>query len=429
MSIGRISVARRGEPVMTKQDRTAWMLAGALFLALFFIWGVAYDCFPILLPSVLRQFHLSKEQIGNVPAAQALAALVVGPLVGWLLDRIPAQIVMSVGAVLTAIGIVMMARAGSFHGVLVGSVVTGVGLSASTILPATMVISNWFGERRGTALGLTTAGMELGGMVIAIVAGHLDAIYGWRFAYAVLAIPLVVIVAPLYLVFVRTRPEQPAQSASIAKPSATEFMSSLPGLELNEALRTRAFWMLVVLQFCFTFAVGGSFIHLVQYLISIGYTLGAGTMVVGFSLGLALIGKPAMGVLGDRIGGKNALALCLLLSAANTAFLLLARMFWVLVIFTVVGGLTGSAPIALGPLVQVETLGLKRYGSIAGLLGITFTLGAMMGPPIVGKLADVTGSYTVSFEVCALVAFIGAVASFLCVAPARVRVGGLVQAK
>jgi MFS family permease len=414
---------------MTKQDRTAWMLAGALFLALFFIWGVGYDCFPILLPAVLKQFHLSREQIGKVPAAQALAALVVGPFVGWLLDRIPAQIVMSVGAVLTAIGIVMMARADSFNGVLAGSVVSGVGLSASTILPATMVISNWFGERRGTALGLTTAGMELGGMVIAIVAGHLDAIYGWRFAYAVLAIPVVAVVAPLYLIFVRTRPEHAMPSATIAKPSAAESASSLPGLELNEALRTRAFWMLVVLQFCFTFAIGGSFIHLVQYLISIGYTLRAGTMVVGISLGLALIGKPAMGVLGDRIGGKNALALCLFLSAANTAFLLLARMFWVLAIFTLVGGLTGSAPIALGPLVQVETLGLKRYGSIAGLLTITFTLGAMMGPPIVGKLADVTGSYTLSFEVCALVAFVGGVASFLCVAPARARVGGLVQAK
>jgi MFS family permease len=429
LNIGRIAVACRGEPVMTKQDRTAWMLAGALFLALFFIWGVGYDCFPILLPAVLKQFHLSREQIGRVPAAQALAALVVGPFVGWLLDRIPAQIVMSIGAVLTAIGIVMMARADSFNGVLAGSVVSGVGLSASTILPATMVISNWFGERRGTALGLTTAGMELGGMVIAIVAGHLDAVYGWRFAYAVLAIPLIAIVAPLYLIFVRTRPPQAAPSARIAAPSAAESASSLPGLELNEALRTRAFWMLVVLQFCFTFAVGGSFIHLVQYLISIGYTLRAGTMVVGISLGLALIGKPGMGILGDRIGGKNALALCLLLGAANTAFLLLARMFWVLVIFTFVGGLTGAAPIALGPLVQVETLGLKRYGSIAGLLTITFTLGAMMGPPIVGKLADVTGSYTLSFEVCALVAFVGAVASFLCVAPARARVGALVQAK
>jgi MFS family permease len=412
---------------MTNEDRRAWILAGALFLALFFIWGVAYDCFPILLPSVLKQFHLTKEQIGKVPAAQALAALIVGPLIGWLLDRVPAQIVMSVGALLTAIGIVMMARADSFNGVIAGSVVTGVGLSASTILPATMVISNWFGERRGTALGLTTAGMELGGMVIAIVAGHLDVVYGWRFAYVVLAIPVVAIVTPLYLIFVRTRPEQATPNVSIGKSNAAA--SSLPGLELSEALRTRAFWMLVVLQFCFTFAVGGSFIHLVQYLISIGYTLKAGTMVVGISLGLALIGKPAMGVLGDWIGGKNALALCLLLGGANTALLLLARVFWVLVIFTLFAGLTGSAPIALGPLVQVETLGLKRYGSIAGLLTITFTLGAMMGPPIVGKLADATGSYTLSFEVCAVVALIGAIASFLCVAPARVRVGGLVEAK
>jgi MFS family permease len=416
---------------MTKQDRTAWMLAGALFLSLFFLWGTAYNCFPIFLPSMIKEFHLTRGQVGLVPAAQAIAAGVFGIFIGWLLDRVPAQIVMAVGAVLTALGIVMMSRAASLNGLLAGAVVTGVGLIASTILPATMVISNWFGERRGTALGLTTAGMELGGMVITMVAGYLIVAHGWRFAYAALAIPLVLIVAPLYLVFVRTRPEQAARSGSSAeRGSAAESVSALPGLEVNEALHTRAFWMLMLLQFCYTFSVGGSFIHLVQYLIGIGYTQSAGTMVVSSSLGLALIGKPAMGVLGDRIGGKNALALCLLIGAVNTACLLLARMFWVLVIFTIVGGITGSAPVALGPLVQVETLGLRRYGSIAGLLGIAFTLGATMGPPIVGKLADATGSYTLSFEVCAIVAVAGAVASFLCVAPAAgARMGMLAQAK
>ncbi len=414
---------------MTKQDRTAWMLAGAIFLSLFFIWGVGYDCFPILLPSVLKQFHLSKEQIGEVPAAQALAALVFGPLIGWLLDRVRTQIVMGAGVVLTTIGILMMARAASFHDVIAGSVMTGVGMSASTILPSTMVISNWFGERRGTALGVTTAGMELGGMVIAVVAGSLVVTHGWRFAYAVLAIPMVVIVLPLCLIFVRTRPEQPADISSAGINGREQVSSVLPGLEVDEALRTRAFWMLVVLQFCYTFSVGGSFIHLVQYLIGIGYTLRAGTMVIGFSLGLALIGKPGMGMLGDWIGGKNALALCLLLGAVNTAFLLLARTSWVLVVFTFVSGLTGSAPIALGPMVQVETMGLRRYGTIAGLLAITFTLGAMVGPPVVGRLADTTGSYTLSFEVCAIVGLVGALAAFLCVAPERARVGGLVQAK
>ncbi len=413
---------------MTDRERKAWTLAAALFFALFFIWGVGYDCFPILLPSVLKQFHLTREQIGGIPAAQAFAALLAAPIVGWLLDRIAAQIVMGAGAVLAAIGILMMARAASLDGVIVGSFISGAGMTGCTILPSTMVISNWFGERRGTALGLTTAGMELGGMVIALAAGHLDLAYGWRFAYAVLALPLLVVVVPLFLVFVRARPEDAAQDASGAAADSA-FASKLPGLGVNEALRTRAFWMLVVIQFCYTFAVGGSFIHLVQYLIGLGYAPTVGTMVVSFSLGLALIGKPAMGALGDRIRGKNALALCLMVGALNTAFLLLARMPWVLTIFTIVGGLTTAAPIALGPLVQVETLGLKRYGSIAGLLAISFTLGAIAGPPIVGKLADLTGSYVLSFEVCALVGMTGAVAAFLCAAPARVGLSYAMQAK
>jgi MFS family permease len=414
---------------MTKQDRTAWMLAGAIFISLFFLWGVGYDCFPILLPAVLKQFHLSREQIGWVPAAQAVAALMFGPMIGWLLDRLRAQVVMGTGAVLTAVGIAMMARAGSFHGVLAGSVVSGIGLSASTILPSTMVISNWFGERRGTALGVTTAGMELGGMVIAVAAGSLVVTHGWRFAYEVLAIPLIVIVLPLCLIFVRTRPERPADIAGAGTVDHSESTSTLPGLEVDGAMRTRAFWMLVAIQFCYTFSVGGSFIHLVQYLIGIGYTESVGKWVVGVSLGLAVIGKPTLGVLGDRIGGKNALALCLSVGALNIAFLLLARSLWVLSVFTIVAGLTGAAPIALGPMVQVETLGLRRYGSIAGLLAIPFTLGAMLGPPMIGRLADVYGNYTASFEVCALVGMAGAVAALLCVAPARTRVGGLAQAK
>jgi MFS family permease len=75
-------------------------------------------------------------------------------------------------------------------------------------------------------------------------------------------------------------------------------------------------------------------------------------------------------------------------------------------------------------MVQVDTLGLRRYGSIAGLLGVAFTLGATTSPPLVGRFADVSGSYTASFQVCALVALVGAVASFLCEAPSRARLAG-----
>ncbi len=303
-------------------------------------------------------------------------------------------------------------------------------MCASTILPASMVISNWFGERRGAALGLTLAGMEAGGMVITMIAGLLIVAIGWRAAYALLAVPLLVVVLPLYLIFIRTRPAAAGDPDGGQALGADEAARALPGLEVSEALHTRAFWMLVVLQFCYTFTVGGIFIHLVQYLLNLGYTQAIGTMVVSVSLGLALIGKPTMGVLGDRIGGKNALGLALLVGAVNTVFLLTAQMHWALAIFTLVSGVTGAAPIALGPMVQVETLGLRRYGSIAGLLGVAFTLGAATGPPIVGHLADLNaGSYVFAFEVCALIGVVGAVAAFLCVAPAPARIGGLAEVK
>jgi MFS family permease len=422
--------AHKEDRQVASRDRAPWILAGALFFSLFFLWGVGYDCFPIVLPSMIKQFHLSKEQAGWVPAVQAITAGVFGLFVGWMLDRAQAQIVMGIGAVLTAVGIVMMARAGSFNGLIAGSVVTGIGMCGSTILPATMVISNWFGERRGTALGVTTAGMEFGGMVITFVAGYLIAAYNWRFAYSVLAAPLVVIVLPLYLIFIRTRPSSSASPDISSKASVAETTRTLPGLEVSEAVWTRAFWMLVVLQFCYTFVVGGSFVHLVQYLIGLGYTRAIGTMVVSLSLGLALIGKPAMGALGDRIGGKNALALCLLIGGLNMFLLLSARDFGALIAFTVIAGITGPAPIALGPMVQVETLGLKRYGSIAGLIGIPFTLGAALGPPIIGHIADLNGgSYSLAFEVCMLVGLVGATAAYLCAAPGHARIGVLAQAK
>ena len=404
------------------------MIASALFVSLFFLWGAGYDCFPIFIPWMIRQFHITRFEAGMVPAAQAITAGVCGIGIGWLLDRVPAQIVMAVGAILTGLGILMMSQATSLDGLVTGSVVTGVGMIASTLLPSTMVISNWFGEGRGTALGITTAGMELGGMVVTIVAGKLIAAHGWRFAYGALAVPLILLVAPIYLLFVRARPSSaPAHPAK--EPAHTETAAPpLPGLEVGAAMRTRAFWMLALLQFCYTFAVGGSFIHLVQYLIGIGYAPGIGTLVIGGSLGLALIGKPSMGLLGDKIGGKNALALCLFLGALNTVLLLGANLGWVLAVYTVVGGITGAAPIALGPLVQVETLGLRRYGSIAGLLGISFTLGATLGPLMVGKIADAAGGYVPAFEICAVLSAVGALAAFLSVAPAGAQIGVLLEA-
>jgi MFS family permease len=191
----------------------------------------------------------------------------------------------------------------------------------------------------------------------------------------------------------------------------------LPGYEVREALRTRTFWMLVVAQLSYGLAVGGTFHHLVAFLEGLSYSLHSATLVVSIVLGMAAVGKAAMGALGDRIGGKNALAIGFAMIAAGVFILLNARQAAMLVLWLIVVGIAGAAPVALVPMVTAETLGLRRFGTLFGWLGSVVTVGLFIGPLLVGWMTDVTGSYTTPFELCALICLVGSAASFLCLVP------------
>jgi sugar phosphate permease len=99
--------------------------------------------------------------------------------------------------------------------------------------------------------------------------------------------------------------------------------------------------------------------------------------------------------------------------AAAVYMLLNARQVPMLVLWLIVVGIAGAAPVALVPMVTTETLGLKRFGTLFGCLGSVVTVGLFIGPVVVEWMTDVTGSYTTPFELCALICRVGPAASFL----------------
>src|SRR5207245_9685035 len=129
--------------------------------------------------------------------------------------------------------------------------------------------------------------------------------------------------------------------------SIAQRADATPGYEVREALRTRAFWMLVVAQLSYGLAVGGTFHHLVAFLEGLRYSLHSATLVVSIVLGMAAVGKAAWGALGGRIGGKNALAIGFVMIAAGVFILLNAADATMLVLWLIVVGLAVSAPVAL----------------------------------------------------------------------------------
>jgi len=395
---------------MNSRDRQAWIIAVGLFVSLFFLWGSGYNTSPVFLSALLKAFGWSHSKVSWLPSILVLAVGITGPMTGWLLDHFDARAVMGTGAALTGASFIVASRATTFTELVVAYVGLGVGLGASSWMPASVVIANWFGERRGTALGLATAGMEFGGMAMAIVAGHIISQYGWSAAYFALSIPVFALVVPFLAIFVRGRP------AGTAKQEGGESGQVMSGYEIGDAIRTRVFWLLIVAQLFWGLSAG-AVIHFVAYLTGIGYTLQFATTAFATLAGLAAIGKPAMGVLGDRIGGKNALAIALLLIATSHILVLGAGREWLLIVYLLVVGLSVASPVALAPLVLAETMGLRRFGTLYGWIQVAATFGLFGGPLIAGELFDLTRSYAVSFEVAALLAVAGAAASFLCAAP------------
>lgn len=402
--------SRRAKSVrMTRHEKKAWSIVGTHFMTLFFVLGSGYDTGSVFVPALVQHFGWSRVQLGVLFSALGVAMMVSAPVGGWLLERIQASIVVAVGAALVGSGFVVASRANSFAPMMMAFVMLGTGLGASCYVPAAMVLSNWFTANRGRALGIAMAGEPVGGMVMNLVAGYAILWFGWRVGYLIVAVPVFLIVVPLALLIIRAHPPVAVISDADATPHV------LDGFEMSEALRSRSFWLIALAETCGGFYVTAVFVHLAAYVIGIGYSATTAAWAVSTVLGLGAIGQPLMGMVGDRTTGRTALALTYGITGLGLIVVLGARHGALLVAFISVFGFMLTAPVTLLPMVMLDSLGRKRFSSLVGIMGFFWALGLSCGPLVAGELFDLSGSYQISFEVCAAAAFLGALASLLCV--------------
>lgn len=388
---------------MMEAQRRGQLIVASLFVSMFFIVG-ANDTFGIFLPPLVKEFGWSRSQVSLLFTGESLALGVSAPLIGWLLDQVDARWVIGGGAILSGACSLVVARVHSFVPMFVIFLVIGVGLAATAFLPASVVISNWFDSNRGMAMGLAMAGEPIGASIIAILVSYAIGYGGWRFGFITIALPMFLIVAPLVLLLVRGHP--PGSAHTIA-----EHRETLSGLEVRAAIATRSFWMLALAWLCWGYSFGGPFTHLVAYLIGLGYNPDKAALAFSIMMGFLAVGEFTIGRAADRAGAKITVAMVFVVTALMQIVLLGAANVALLVIFVVGNGLVIETAQVILPLVLADSLGLKRFGSLTGLMWFPLCLGVAFGPWLTGKIFDLTGSYTLGFELSAGAALVGAIAT------------------
>ena len=246
-----------------------------------------------------------------------------------------------------------------------------------------------------------------------VVASKAIALGGWRAGYVAMALPMILIVAPLVLFVVQSRPSSASELTELAQSQTT--LVALPGLELSQALRSRSFWLIAVAEFFYACAIGGTLVHLVVYLIGMGYTAALSASSLSLIYLTTTVGKLALGPSADRLSPRIVLSVVFFGAAAGTMLLLGAAKGLMLTGFILLVGIAAGTPLVLLPLVFIQSLGLKRLGSVQGVAGIFATIGAAIGPVAAGRIFDVSRSYGIAFGVFAAMWLGAALAIYKCI--------------
>ena len=375
-----------------------WIALGAGAVCYGFGISPAYYGWGALAPSVARDLGLDRGDVGGVFGLFNVLHQCVGLLVGLAIARLGLRPVMAAGSAVTALGMLYVAGAESVLDCYVGfSLLAGLGVGCSTLVPCQTLAQNWFLRRRALAIGVTlTAGAVVGAGVPPAAA----AIGDWREAWRVGAVVAVALAAVAALL-VRDTPEQVGQARDGAEPKGPAGDAAPPAADAREwhaaqAVRTPQFALLLACSVAYSVTWSALAAHLLLHLDDVGYAWPATGMVVSVMV-LCSSGGRLLGAAGDWLPPHYVLAVALALEGLGAGLVLApaqAGLAWVAA--TLVGLGFGIAYTSV-PVVFSHFFGRRPFAVTAGLrLTVTGAL-ASLGPWLSGELFDATGAYTAPF--------------------------------
>ena len=376
-----------------------WYIAAVSALSIGAVLGTAQFAFSLFILPLEETFGWSRTQVNGALTFGIVSGL-LSPYVGTLMDRFGAKWTMAVSITLVAIAFLLRSVMTELWQFYLFSAVMFAGMPGATLMPAGRLVNLWFARFRGRMMGIVTSGNNLGSMIAIPIVASLITMVGWRGAFAVVAIGLFGIVVLVVLV-IRDGDDDVEKEAhkrwSPTKLDPQEKLHTQTDFTASDAIRTGAFWFMVVGMTLQQFLRTGVISQLVPHLQHVGFSLSAAS---GAMMLLAFFGttsKLIFGRLSETMTARLAFVVILILQGAGLAILLVSEDSLASWVGIAVLGLGMGGVGTLTPLLIADLFGLKQFGSIMGLTRLPVIIPVIAGPLMAGMIFDVTGSYNLAF--------------------------------
>jgi sugar phosphate permease len=367
----------------------------------------------------------SKTELSGAAALHQLEAAILGPLLGWFLDRFGPQWVIRAGVLVFGAGFMLLSQIQTLLHFYLAFIFTAIGASLCGFFPLNVALIHWFEKKRARALGLMQIGMAAGGLFVPLIAWAL-ATWGWRATAFASGVLVIVICLPLSFV-IRRRPEDMGLKMDgavsvlpeVGKKSGEEKSKATRDFTAREALRTPAFWLISLGHGFALFVVMGINTHAITHMKEgLGYSIEAAAFAIMLQTVAQLAGVGLGAWVGDRYDKRRLSAMCMLGHMLGLLCLTYSTGIAMIVAYAILHGVAWGLR---GPMMQAlraDYFGRSAIGMILGLSFMIMVIGQVGGPMIAGIMADMTGNYRAGFTTLALLAGLGSIFFLLAKRPA-----------
>jgi MFS transporter, ACS family, hexuronate transporter len=370
-----------------------WAVLGISWMAYMSAYLVRTAVAP-LSPFLIEGLSLSKFEVGLLVSASALGYMAFQLPAGWLVDRVGVRRMLLVGPFVAGVFAAGMFFASGFTVALAVMVLAGFGCGCFPTV-ATKAVLHWFPlQERATAIGINQTSLNVAGVLTASLLPTLALMFGWKVAFVPIA--LIPIAASLVAYTLYKEPVGAEAKLANGGGASWEAVKSVV-LDRNILLVALACMGLCVCEFAFT----GYLVVYLKDVVGVSVTIAGGYLALA-NLGGA-IGKPFFGALSDRVfrGSRRKplliVGVLILMLTVAMQMVTASTPSWLLIGVIVLFGFTAIGWGGMNLVLASEFAGKQNAGLAVGYAATISLIGNLLGPPIFGWMADMSGSYSMSW--------------------------------
>jgi len=383
----------------TRGDKVfyGWWISVLMLYFLIFSGGFGLYGFPVYIPRFEAAFGWTRTQAVGAAAGKVL----------------------SIGTVACAGSYLLMSMINELWHLYACVGLLGITIGSTTLVPAQTVVTTWFSEKRGRAMGIVMMGIGVGGLCIPPLITVFIQTVGWRNSWRLSALIYMVLLLPPLLFFLKNRPSDVGQLPDGAVPDEAAGAQTAVGVTVKRAVRSPAFWLLFAIYVFQLYVMSAVAINTQAFAEDVGYTMTTAALFMSLAVGCSIPGRFLFGWLADRFRPQYVLAITGVFQVAGSfaLWLFVITLGWrdlrPILIFALFQGMGIAGNATVLPILAGRCFGLRNFAKIIGLVMAGFALGALFGAPISAAIYDSTGSYAMAWVLCMAVAAVAAVLALL----------------